>query len=107
MQQPKIIATPEYEKRISKLLPTEDRNEAENHIASNPEAHPVIPGTNAMAKKSKSPVSRYLSKIGKKGGQVKGVAKGLAALSPEEREEIRAKALATRRKNAAKKKDSK
>jgi hypothetical protein len=55
-----------------------------------------------MAKK-KSPVSEYLSKIGRKGGSAK-VPKGLALLSEEEREKIRAKSLATRRKNAGKKK---
>jgi hypothetical protein len=55
----------------------------------------------AMTKK-KSAVSEYLASIGRKGGAAK-VAKGLATLSPEAREKIRAKALATRRKNAAKK----
>ena len=55
-----------------------------------------------MAKK-KSAVSEYLASIGRKGGAAK-VAKGLAQLSPEAREKIRAKALATRRKNAAKRK---
>lgn len=52
-----------------------------------------------MAKK-KSAVSEYLASIGRKGGAAK-VPKGLASLSPKEREKIRAKALATRRKNAA------
>ena len=51
-----------------------------------------------MAKK-KSPVSRYLSKIGKKGGQKK-VPKGLARLPIEKRKAIAAKGLAARRKNA-------
>jgi hypothetical protein len=55
-----------------------------------------------MAKK-KSAVSTYLASIGRKGGAPQ-VAKGLAQLSPEAREKIRAKALATRRKNAAKRK---
>ncbi len=54
-----------------------------------------------MAKR-KSPVSDYLASIGKKGG-AKKVPKGLALLSEEERAAIRAKGLATRRKNAAKK----
>lgn len=58
-----------------------------------------------MAKQSA--ISKYLAEIGRKGGEVKGVVKGLAALKPEEREAIRAKALATRRKNAAKKKAKK
>jgi hypothetical protein len=47
-------------------------------------------------------VSRYLAEIGRRGGQTSGVKKGLAALPPEEREAIRKKALATRRKNARK-----
>ena len=55
-----------------------------------------------MAKK-KSAVSEYLASIGRKGGE-KRVAKGLAMLTEEERQKIRAKGLATRRKNAAKKK---
>jgi hypothetical protein len=55
-----------------------------------------------MAKK-KSAVSQYLASIGRKGGKAK-VAKGLARLSEEERAKIRAKGLATRRKNAAKRK---
>ena len=54
-----------------------------------------------MAKKSA--VSNYLAEIGRKGGKAK-VAKGLAVLTPAEREAIRKKALATRRKNAAKRK---
>ncbi len=52
-----------------------------------------------MAKK-RSPVSEYLASIGRKGGEAK-VKKGLASITPKEREKIRAKALATRRKNAA------
>jgi hypothetical protein len=53
--------------------------------------------------KKKSPVSEYLAKIGRKGGAAK-VPKGFALLSPEQREAARLKSLATRRKNAAKKK---
>lgn len=56
-----------------------------------------------MAKKS--PVSEYLSKIGRKGGSAKVASKGFASMTPEEREAARLKGLATRRKNAAKKKD--
>jgi hypothetical protein len=56
-----------------------------------------------MTAKKKSPVSEYLASIGRKGGAAK-VPKGLAMLSEEERAAIRAKALATRRKNAGKKK---
>ena len=55
-----------------------------------------------MGKSKQSPVSAYLASIGRKGGAVK-VPKGLALLSDEDREKIRAKGLATRRKNAAKK----
>lgn len=54
-----------------------------------------------MAKKQ-SPISKYLAKIGSKGGEKK-VPKGLAMVSPERAKEIRAKALATRQANAAKK----
>ena len=57
---------------------------------------------NVMAKK-KSAISEYLASIGRKGGAAK-VAKGLAVLSEEERKQISAKGLATRRKNAAAKK---
>ena len=53
--------------------------------------------------KKKSPVAEYLSAIGSKGGAAK-VPKGLAVLTDEERATIRAKALETRRKNAANKK---
>ena len=58
-----------------------------------------------MAKKKISPVSEYLASIGRKGG-AKKVPKGLALLSEEDRAKIRAKALATRRKNAAQKRSS-
>lgn len=54
-----------------------------------------------MAKK-KSAVSDYLASIGRKGG-AKKVPKGLALMGEEERAAIRAKGLATRRKNAKKK----
>jgi hypothetical protein len=50
----------------------------------------------------KSALSKYLASIGRKGGQKKGL-KGIAALSPERQEEIRAKAAAARRKQAKKK----
>lgn len=40
--------------------------------------------------------------MGKKGGATSGIKKGLAALSPERREEIRQKGLETRRRNAEK-----
>jgi hypothetical protein len=52
--------------------------------------------------KNKSAVVEYLAAIGRKGGAAK-VPKGLAKLSEEAGEKIRAKALATRRKSAAKK----
>jgi hypothetical protein len=55
-----------------------------------------------MAKK-KSAVSEYLASIGRKGG-AKKVPKGLAMLSEEDRKKISAKGLATRRKNAARRK---
>lgn len=44
----------------------------------------------------------YFSNMGKKGGATSGIKKGLAALSPERREEIRQKGLETRRRNAEK-----
>lgn len=49
--------------------------------------------------KKRSPVSEYLARIGRKGGQAK-VPKGLALLDEEKRKEIAAKGLATRRKTA-------
>jgi hypothetical protein len=55
--------------------------------------------------KKRTLISEYLSSIGKKGGAAK-VPKGLAKLSDEDRAAIRAKALATRRKNAAARKKS-
>jgi mRNA-degrading endonuclease RelE of RelBE toxin-antitoxin system len=39
-----------YEKRIAALLPPEDRTEMEDAIATNPEAHPVVPGTKGVRK---------------------------------------------------------
>lgn len=44
----------------------------------------------------------YFSNMGKKGGAVSGIKKGLAALSPERLQEIRLKSLETRRRNAEK-----
>lgn len=56
----------------------------------------------AMAKKRvPKAVSKYMAQIGSKGGR-KGGVKGLAALLPEDRERIRAKALTARRKKLAK-----
>ena len=50
-----------------------------------------------MAKR-KNPAAVALGRLGGKAGKGKtGVQKGLAAMSPEKREEIRAKALAKRR----------
>jgi len=40
--------------------------------------------------------------MGKKGGAVSGIKKGLATLSPERLQEIRLKSLETRRRNAEK-----
>jgi hypothetical protein len=57
-----------------------------------------------MAKKSA--ISQYLAAIGSKGGKVKGVKKGFASLTAEERRQMAAKAAAGRRrakKNAKKK----
>jgi hypothetical protein len=52
--------------------------------------------------KTPSGVSEYLAGIGRKGGLVTG-RKGLAAMTPEQRKEIAAKGLASRRANAQKK----
>jgi len=41
--------------------------------------------------------------LGRKGGRVSGIKKGLAAMSPEQRERIRQMAIETRRKNPDKK----
>jgi general stress protein YciG len=53
-------------------------------------------------KKTPSGISEYLAQIGRKGGQATG-RKGFAAMSEEQRKEIVAKGLATRRANAKKK----
>ena len=58
-----------------------------------------------MPRRKKSPVAEYLSSIGRKGG-AKKVPKGLALLSPEDRDRIRQKGLATRREKAAQKKNA-
>jgi hypothetical protein len=51
----------------------------------------------SMAKR-KNPAAVALGRLGGKAGKGKsGIQKGLAAMSPEQREEIRAKALAARR----------
>jgi hypothetical protein len=54
----------------------------------------------------KSAISRYLAKIGSKGGKVTGTKKGFAALTDEERQAVARKAAAGRRAAAAKRKKS-
>jgi hypothetical protein len=43
-------------------------------------------------------INEYLSEIGRRGGEVKGVPKGLAALSKERRKEIAGQGVAARKK---------
>jgi len=52
----------------------------------------------------KSEISKYLAGIGSKGGKVKGVAKGFASLTEEERKAVAKKAAAGRKAAAAKRK---
>jgi len=50
MRQIRVIATATYEKQVRKLLPAVDRTEMEDAIAANPEAHPVVAGTEGVRK---------------------------------------------------------
>ena len=50
MLQARVIATRTYEKRIVKLLPPEERTEMEDAVATDPERHPVVPGTKGVRK---------------------------------------------------------
>jgi hypothetical protein len=52
-------------------------------------------------KETPAAVSEYLAEIGRRGGEKTG-RKGLAAMPPEQREAIQAKAAAARRKQAKK-----
>lgn len=46
-------------------------------------------------------ISEYLSEIGRRGGEVKGVAKGLAGMSDKKRKEIARKGVEARKKKGA------
>jgi mRNA-degrading endonuclease RelE of RelBE toxin-antitoxin system len=50
MRLARVIATATYEKRVVKWLTSEDRMEMEAYIVSDPEAHPIIPGTKGVRK---------------------------------------------------------
>lgn len=54
----------------------------------------------AKAGPSKTQISEVMKELGRRGGSAK-VPKGLASMTPERRDEIRAKGLKTRRKNKA------
>jgi hypothetical protein len=59
----KIVRTTVYERRIEKLLTPEEQEKAENEIADDPTAWPVIKGTGGMRK------SRFgRDDLGKSGG---------------------------------------
>ena len=45
-----IAYTSGYEKRVTKILPAEERAAMELHIAEHPEIHPVISGTGGVRK---------------------------------------------------------
>ena len=45
-----LFTLPAYEKRASKLLSSAEKASLEDHIAEEPEAHPVIPGTGGVRK---------------------------------------------------------
>lgn len=59
----KFVYTRVYERKIDKILTAPERVAAENAIASNPKASPVIPGTGGLRK---ARVSR--TGMGKSGG---------------------------------------
>lgn len=45
-----IAYTRGYEKRVTKILPAEERTAMELHVAENPEIHPVVAGTGGVRK---------------------------------------------------------
>ncbi len=45
-----VVSLPGYEKEIGKLLTATERRALENHLAENPEIHPVVPGTSGVRK---------------------------------------------------------
>ena len=45
-----VVSTKRYEREVARLLSEEERQEMEDAIAENPEAHPVIPGTGGVRK---------------------------------------------------------
>jgi mRNA-degrading endonuclease RelE of RelBE toxin-antitoxin system len=45
-----IACTSVYEKRVGKILRTEERNAMKLHVADNPEMHPVVAGTGGVRK---------------------------------------------------------
>jgi hypothetical protein len=45
-----VLATPKYERQVSRLLTEFERASMENAIASAPAAHPVVPGTGGVRK---------------------------------------------------------
>jgi hypothetical protein len=46
----RLILTSMYSRRAAKLLEAEEQDEMEQHIAADPERHPVIPGTGGVRK---------------------------------------------------------
>ena len=45
-----IAYTSVYEKRVDKILRSEEREAMELHVASNPEIHPIVSGTGGVRK---------------------------------------------------------
>ena len=45
-----VVATPKYEREVGRLLTESERASMEDAIASNPEGHPVVPGTGGVRK---------------------------------------------------------
>jgi mRNA-degrading endonuclease RelE of RelBE toxin-antitoxin system len=45
-----VVSLPGYEKAIAKLLSVDERRNLENHLAENPEIHPVVSGTGGVRK---------------------------------------------------------
>jgi mRNA-degrading endonuclease RelE of RelBE toxin-antitoxin system len=45
-----VIATPKYERQVVRLLAESERAAMEDAISSNPEGHPVVPGTGGVRK---------------------------------------------------------
>ena len=59
----RIITTRPYSRNADKLLTAEERREAEDQIARNPKAHPIIQGTGGIRK-----ARAARSGAGKRGG---------------------------------------